>query len=58
MIQLEVYFSWTCDINMMGDHFDSVAQRFGDAWKSSVVKNSLNFPCYDCAFLCSVGGKV
>lgn len=59
MTQLEVYFSQTHDINMVGNHFDSVAHSFCDDWKSSVVKTSLNkFSMPACAFLCSVGGKV
>lgn len=55
-----VYFSWTGDINMVGNNFDSVGHSICDDVKSSSVKTSLlgKVSMQACAFLRSVGGKV
>lgn len=45
MIQLQfnlVYFSRTCDINIVGNHFDSVGHSLCDYLNSSFVKTSLS----------------
>ena len=59
-VYLQVYFSRTGDINMVGNHFDSVGRSFCDDLKSSSVKTSLlaEVSMEARAFLRSVGGKV